>query len=35
MLFFDTIESEDAKLKEMNDEKEGHQFVYSETFMES
>ena len=34
MLSFDTIEFEDVKFKEMNPRKKGHQFAYSETFME-
>ena len=35
MLSFDTIEFKDAELKKTNHKKKGHQFVYSETFMES
>lgn len=35
MLSFDAIESWDAELKKMNHKKEGHQYVYPESFMEA
>ncbi len=35
MLSFDAIDSWGTELKEMNHKKEGHQFVYPESFMEA
>jgi len=35
MLSFDAMEQWSAELKEMNQGKEGHRFVYPETFMEA
>ena len=35
MLSFDAIESWNTELKKMNHKKEGHQFVYPESFMEA
>ena len=35
MLSFDAIDSWSTELKEMNHKKEGHQFVYPESFMEA
>ena len=35
MLSFDAIDSWSTELKEMNHGKEGHQFVYPESFMEA
>ncbi len=35
MLFFDTLNQWDMELKKMNRGKEGHRFVYLESFMEA